>query len=74
MNITVQTAERLPEPRKLLQLVRKWIERWCWDDIVSQCVPDLSGRRQPEMRGCRQLTAWQTPCTTRCGLVNIAAG
>jgi len=38
----VLTAEGSLTSRKVLQLVPERVGGWCWDDIVRQCIPDLS--------------------------------
>jgi len=29
--------------QKSVQLFPEWVNERCWDDIVSQCIPDLGG-------------------------------
>jgi len=53
MSTTMPTAKGSLEPRKVFSWWWNESDLWCGDDIVRQCFPDLSGRRQLEKLGYR---------------------
>jgi len=40
------------------QFMLELVEGWCWDDIVRQCVPDLSGGGGGNWKGSAS-DSWQ---------------